>query len=180
MIDAAEASIATLSAIAENVGRTCVRPLTLMAVVAAIGYRKRSFHSTLLRAHTLEKRVANAIRLYFNMRLQDSYSDTINLKLDSRAMKGIAAMTLVFLPITGVASVFSTPFFQTDTEVRNIKLGKDFWIFWAFVIPLTFTVIMIYRLWYNWSSESTVVQKLLGQGLGGRFGSRKKVGSGWA
>jgi hypothetical protein len=123
----------------------------------ALDYRERSFQSTLSRLHSLEKRMSNVIRLAFNTSNLEAFTQSLNLMLDSRAMKGIAAMTLVFLPITGVASVFSTPFFQTDTEIRDVKLGKNFWIFWAFVIPLTLTVELVYRLSYSWGNESTMV-----------------------
>jgi hypothetical protein len=150
-----------------------------LEVVDALEYRILSFRSTLFRLRTLEKRMLNVIQLAFNTSNQEAYTDTLDLKLDSRAMKGIAAMTLIFLPITGVASVFSTPFFQTDPEVRNIKLGRDFWIFWAFVIPLTITVIMVYRLWYSWDSGMTILGKFLGRRVDGHRLRRKKRASDW-
>jgi hypothetical protein len=123
--------------------------------------------------------MSNVIQLAFNTSNHEAFTQSLNLMLDSRAMKGIAAMTLGFLPITGVASVFSTPFFQTDTEIRDVKLGKDFWISWAFVVPLTLTVVLVYRLWYSWGSKSTMVQNMFGRGVGGNRRRRKKIDSSW-
>ncbi|KAJ6258786.1 hypothetical protein Dda_6840 [Drechslerella dactyloides] len=54
---------------------------------------------------------------------------------DSRAMKVIAVLTVVFLPGTFVSAVFSMSFFEADAS--NISVSKSFWIYWAFAIPLT-------------------------------------------
>jgi hypothetical protein len=138
MIEAAEASIIMLEAmIARLLRNTQPYDLTLDAA-DALEYRKRSFQSTLLRLHSLEKRMSNVIQLSFNLVTQaDSgvmKADSAVLKTDSRAMKFIAFLTLVFLPATGVASVFSTPFFDVDWDLpgsndRALRTAKSFWIY---------------------------------------------------
>lgn len=117
----------------------------------ALDYRKRSFQSTLLRLHSLEKRMSNVIQLSFNLVTQ---ADSSVLKTDSRAMKFIAFLTLVFLPATGVASVFSTPFFDVDWESpgsndRSLRTAKSFWVFWAVVLPLTLVGLLLCFAWVN-------------------------------
>lgn len=102
--------------------------------------------------------MSNVIQLSFNLVTQaDSgvmKADSAVLKTDSRAMKFIAFLTLVFLPATGVASVFSTPFFDVDwespdTEEKVLRTAKSFWIFWAVVLPLTLVGLLLCFAWVN-------------------------------
>lgn len=158
MIEAAEASIITLEAMLTRLSRkTPLSDLTSDAV-DTLEYRKRSFQSTLLRLHSLEKRMSNVIQLSFNLVTQADSSvmkaDSAVLKTDSRAMKFIAFLTLVFLPATGVASVFSTPFFNIDwdssgTENKVLQTARSFWIFWAVVLPLTLVGLLLCFAWVN-------------------------------
>jgi hypothetical protein len=82
-------------------------------------------------------------------------ADSAVLKTDSRAMEFIAFLTLVFLPATGVASVFSTPFFDIDWEPssqpgeRVLRTAESFWIFWAVVLPLTIVGLLLCFVWVN-------------------------------
>ena len=127
------------------------------ATASSIEYRRRNFHSTLLRLTSLEKRMSNIIQLSFNLVTQaDSgvmKSDSAVLKTDSRAMKFIAFLTLVFLPATGVASVFSTPFFDIDWSAEEgkkvLRTAKSFWVFWAVVLPLTIVGLLLCFVWVN-------------------------------
>lgn len=146
MTEAAEASVATLEAMACKLREPGNGPLA-RATASSIEYRRRNFHSTLLRLISLEKRMSNMIQLSYNLVTQaDSgamKADSAVLRTDSRAMKFIAFLTLVFLPATGVVSVFSTPFFNIDWNSspqegeKVLRTAKGFWIFWAVVLPLT-------------------------------------------
>jgi hypothetical protein len=158
MIEAAEASIITLEAMIARLVRIAPPTDEGLDTADTLDYRKRSFQSTLLRLHSLEKRMSNVIQLSFNLVTQaDSgvmKADSAVLKTDSRAMKFIAFLTLVFLPATGVASVFSTPFFDVDwdspgTEERVLRTAKSFWIFWAVVLPLTLVGLLLCFAWVN-------------------------------
>jgi hypothetical protein len=158
-----------LEAMIDRLSNKVSPPDMTLDTIEMLDYRKRSFQSTLFRLQSLDKRMSNVIQLSFNtgtqeayMQSKEAYVQSLRLMLDSRAMKGIAAMTLVFLPVTGVASVFSTPFFQVDTEIDNVKVGNNFWVFWAFVVPLTCTVLLVYRVWYTWDKASTTTERLLG------------------
>jgi Mg2+ and Co2+ transporter CorA len=58
-------------------------------------------------------------------------------KADGAAMKTIAALTMVFLPGTFLASVFSMPMLE-DAELS---------LYVAIVVPLTFVVVGCWWLW---------------------------------
>ena len=95
--------------------------------------------------------MSNVIQLSFNLVTQ---ADSTILKSDSRAMKFIAFLTLVFLPATGVAGVFSTPFFNIDWDSRDVedkvlRTAESFWIFWAVVLPLTLVGLLLCFAWVN-------------------------------
>lgn len=182
MIEAAEASMITLEAMVSRLTRkTSPSDLTLDAV-DTLEYRKRSFQSTLLRLHSLEKRMSNVIQLSFNLVTQaDSgvmKADSAVLKTDSRAMKFIAFLTLVFLPATGVASVFSTPFFNINWDSPNaenkvLQTARSFWIFWAVVLPLTLVGLLLCFAWVNLPEDYKIkirawVGKLAKSGREGR------------
>jgi hypothetical protein len=158
MIEAAEASMITLEAMIARLSKRALPSDLTPDAVDTLEYRKRSFQSTLLRLHSLEKRMSNVIQLSFNLVTQaDSgvmKADSAILKTDSRAMKFIAFLTLVFLPATGVASVFSTPFFDVDwdlpdTEEKVLRTARSFWIFWAVVLPLTLVGLLLCFAWVN-------------------------------
>jgi len=168
MIEAAEASIIMLEAMIARLLRNSLPSDLTLDTADALDYRKRSFQSTLLRLHSLEKRMSNVIQLSFNLVTQaDSgvmKADSAVLKTDSRAMKFIAFLTLVFLPATGVASVFSTPFFDVDwespgTNDRTLRTATSFWIFWAVVLPLTLVGLLLCFAWVNLPEDYKVTIK---------------------
>ncbi|KAH0538563.1 hypothetical protein FGG08_004851 [Glutinoglossum americanum] len=72
-------------------------------------------------------------------------------KRDSSAMKTIAVLTLVFLPGTLVASVFSTNMFDFRSPNPEPIVSRKFWIYWAVTAPFTILVLAIWTAWYFWS-----------------------------
>ncbi|KIW34076.1 uncharacterized protein PV07_00876 [Cladophialophora immunda] len=67
---------------------------------------------------------------------------------DSSAMKSIAVLTMVFLPATALATIFSIgAFFGSSPADGHIVVSGEFWLFWAIAIPLTLLVLLIYFLW---------------------------------
>lgn len=151
MVEAAEASTATLNAIIAKLEQKLKlkqqSPSSYLtaAAIDTIEYRKRNFHSTSLRLRSVDHRLSNVVQL---TRTMVNQADSAILKADSRAMKFIAALTLVFLPATGVASVFDTPFFENDFNPSRITVATNFWIFWAVVGPLTLIVGIACLVWY--------------------------------
>ena len=111
----------------------------------AIAYRQRTFKSTVLRIYSLEKRAQSIIQVY----------QALVTQADSHAMKLIAVLTLIFLPVTGVATVFSSPFFNVDfdSESTPLRVAGTFWKFWAVVAPLTFGTCLLCMLWFQFPAD---------------------------
>ncbi|MDI1486806.1 MAG: hypothetical protein OHK93_006068 [Ramalina farinacea] len=84
---------------------------------------------------------------------QDSRTLASATKDDSTAMKTLAAVTVVFLPGTFVAALFSMPLFQWDTRTKpHSAISEQFWIYWATTLPLT---ILTLALWFAWMRLQT-------------------------
>ena len=116
-------------------------------VIESLEYRLRTFKSTALQLQSLDKRMTNIMNLSFHSVTQQ---DSLIMQNDINAMRLIAVMTLMFLPATGVASVYSSPFFQVDFNgsCQPVQVAESFKYFWAVVLPLTFIVIVFWWVWY--------------------------------
>ncbi|KAL8696062.1 MAG: hypothetical protein Q9201_007843 [Fulgogasparrea decipioides] len=80
---------------------------------------------------------------------QDSRTLAAATKDDSTAMKTLPAVTVVFLPSTFVAALFSMPLFNWDTQTAgHSAVSEQFWVYWAVSIPLTFVTL---ALWFAWT-----------------------------
>lgn len=149
MIEAADASMATLDAMTVDLQEIRSKKTSFLttAAIRKLRYRRRSFHATRLRLQSLEKRMSNMIELSFHLVTQ---SDSRMMMHDSQAMKVIAVLTFVFFPTTGVASVFSMPYFDIDwRQPDKLNVASSLWIFWAVTIPLTAVAVMS---WVGWSN----------------------------
>ena len=60
-------------------------------------------------------------------------------------MKTIAIMTMLFLPATFYAALFGVPW--EKPEVIQTK----FWLYWAFAIPTTALVFLVWAVMNNWN-----------------------------
>lgn len=111
------------------------------STISAIAYRKRTFKSTLLRVYGLEKRALSSIQVY----------QALVTQTDSHAMKFIAVLTLIFLPVTGVSTVFSSPFFNVDFDQKSapLRVARCIWKFWAVVAPLTLGIGLLCYFWFQ-------------------------------
>jgi hypothetical protein len=79
---------------------------------------------------------------------RDSKIIAMHSKQDSSAMKTLALVTMVFLPGTFVASLFSMPLFDW-TSAGDVTRPR-FRIYWAVAVPLTAVTLMIYGIWSMW------------------------------
>ncbi|KAF3922548.1 hypothetical protein ABW21_db0205295 [Orbilia brochopaga] len=86
------------------------------------------------RSEAMQSRHQNEISLAFNTVAQ--YHSRVAV-VDAAAMRVIAALTVVFLPATFVAAIFSMSFFNNDGTAGGWTLNSKFWIYWAFTVPLT-------------------------------------------
>ena len=75
-------------------------------------------------------------------------------KRDSSSMKTLAAVTVVFLPGTLVASLFSMSMF--DWQSQEDVLSPRFWIYWAVTLPLTLSTVGI---WLAWTYRRAVLSR---------------------
>ncbi|KAK3368427.1 hypothetical protein B0H63DRAFT_76154 [Podospora didyma] len=65
-------------------------------------------------------------------------------KRDSSAMKGIAVLTMFFLPGTCLATLFAMPVFDFNTDTSTPSIKSTFWLYWAVAGPLTTLVLALY------------------------------------
>ncbi|KAK4233674.1 hypothetical protein C8A03DRAFT_38605 [Achaetomium macrosporum] len=90
----------------------------------------------------------------------NSYRVAEEARRDSASMKTIAVVTLVFLPGTFVAAIFSMSMFQwMPDEDSNDDMAKDkdssrivsqwFWLYWAITVPLTIGILICWVLWFK-------------------------------
>ncbi|KAF6229173.1 hypothetical protein HO133_007289 [Letharia lupina] len=63
---------------------------------------------------------------------------------DSSAMKGIALLTMFFLPGTYAATFLAMPLFDFSNPSGAPTVKSGFWIYWAITIPLTTIVLVAY------------------------------------
>jgi hypothetical protein len=82
-------------------------------------------------------------------------------KRDSELMKGIAAVTMIFLPATFLATFFSMVFFHVGTESQvRLTVDSKIWLYPAITAPFT----AIVTAWY-WSESLGVGRRLLIESL---------------
>ncbi|KAG9230289.1 hypothetical protein BJ875DRAFT_385464, partial [Amylocarpus encephaloides] len=155
--EAIEAVMTTLDAATDHheqySGGLTNMSLVSRRVQADFRYRKTLFSSTKLRLGSLEKRTHNMINLAFNLITQ---ADSRIMKADSSSMRIIAVMTLVFLPCTAVATVYSTPFFYLEESKNSLTMASCVWLVWVVTIPVTGVVLCIW--WCYQKSLSKRVQ----------------------
>lgn len=78
---------------------------------------------------------------------EDSRTLASASKEDSTAMKTLAALTVVFLPGTFVASLFAMPLFEWNAADDGMVVSKRLWVYWAVTVPLTCLTIVVWVLW---------------------------------
>ncbi|UNI16410.1 hypothetical protein JDV02_002844 [Purpureocillium takamizusanense] len=154
--------------------------LVTRQVKERLGYRRSLFRSTQLRHSSLHKRIDNSIALAFNVVTQ---KDSMVVTRDSSVMKMIAAITMVFLPTTGVATVVGSQLlvseWQKDSQSWSVMATPLFWLTWWITIPLTVCVLAVAFVWQWWShSERAQVQtRRILKKPADFFAARKKTAS---
>ncbi|KND88993.1 hypothetical protein TOPH_06275 [Tolypocladium ophioglossoides CBS 100239] len=117
-------------------------------------YRRSLFRSTQLRLASLQKRIDNTITLAFNVVTQ---KDSMVVTRDSSVMKMIAAITMIFLPTTGVAAVAGSQLlvanWHEDQGSWSVMATPLFWLTWWIAIPVTVCVVALAFLW-QWLAHS--------------------------
>lgn len=127
---------------------------------AALASRKFDFES-------LPRRIENA-RTTINGLIQQR-TQALNLELtqsshriaeatlsDSRSMKTIAILTMMLLPGTAVASLFSMNLFDWSAADGGQIANKWLWIYFVVTVPLTGLILAFWWYWNHRSSRSKV------------------------
>lgn len=163
--EAIDSCIMLVDATLRNVGNhEHTRPTTnepvLKQLRETLQYRRSLFDSSQLRLNSLQKRIDNAITLSFNLVTQQ---DSMVMIQDSNSMKVIAAITMIFLPTTGVATVIGSQLFLSEAQdggkTWNVMLTPLFWTMWWISIPLTIFVVLLAIIWHWWvHTEAPVVE----------------------
>lgn len=112
------------------------RELVLLQLVECLSYRRSVLRSTNLRLSSLRDRIGNAINLSFNLLTQR----------DSRLMIVVSAITVMFLPLTAVASIVGSQMFTSSKSEGggwNVEKTPLFADLWYITIPLTAAVIVV-------------------------------------
>ncbi|KAK0667896.1 hypothetical protein QBC41DRAFT_394812 [Cercophora samala] len=109
----------------------------------AFKYRRRLVASTSERAATFEKRINNLTTLFFN---HISQQDNAMLMKDSSSVKAIAVVTLVFLPVTTVATICGSEFFHTQSN-GGIKMDSTAWIMFGLSAVLSVALLGTWRFY---------------------------------
>ncbi|KAK4172596.1 hypothetical protein QBC36DRAFT_247220 [Triangularia setosa] len=129
-------------------------PWTSIAATAKTTFCASILKSLLSRSEANMARLSNERDLAFHLASQRDSKVQMRMGLDSRqesiAMKAIAVITMTFLPTTFVSAVFSTTFFRYDKDEmgrEEYTISENFWVFWAFSVPLTAGTVM---LWFFW------------------------------
>ncbi|KAF1999661.1 hypothetical protein P154DRAFT_535403 [Amniculicola lignicola CBS 123094] len=75
-----------------------------------------------------------------------------DMKKDSTSMSAIAALTMVFLPGTFIASVLSAGIFESQAGTRSFKVTGLWWLYIATTLPVTMITVFCWW-WYKRQKE---------------------------
>ena len=117
-------------------------------LVDNLRHRRSLFNELRLRLSSLQRRIDNCIGLAFNLVTQQ---DSVTMKKDASSMKVIAAITMVFLPTTAVASIVGSQMFAVnfteESGTWDVQVSPMFKVLWAVAGPLTLLVIAMSAGW---------------------------------
>ncbi|KAA8619916.1 CorA Mg2+ and Co2+ transporter [Pyrenophora tritici-repentis] len=128
----------------------------------ALKYRKTLFESTQRRLSSLDARISNIIQLSFHIVTQ---GDSKVMQSENKSMKTIAVMTLIFMPLGTVASIFGSQFMRLQEEPPyKLFVSPDFWLMWVIAAPLTILLIGIWLWWYDHEKKKLLEERESGHG----------------
>ncbi|KAF5336094.1 hypothetical protein D9611_006424 [Ephemerocybe angulata] len=121
--------------------------------LAYLRSRTKNWHRWVV---NLRERTNVRINLFFNLATTKIATET---QKDNSSMITIAALSLLFLPGTFVAALFSMPFFQTDTSKMSMAYG--WWLYPAITIPFTAVIFVVWIMWMGRRKRATQGTRLL-------------------
>ncbi|KAJ4360005.1 uncharacterized protein N0V89_000564 [Didymosphaeria variabile] len=100
--------------------------------------------SALRRNEYVEESVQAQVQMVYALRAQQDNELSHQYGADMRV---ISIVTLIFLPGTFVATVFSTSFWDFDPANEGPMVSKWVWLYWVVTVVLTTCVISIWTWW---------------------------------
>lgn len=91
---------------------------------------------------------------------------------DGASMKVVAIMTMAFLPGTFLAALFAVPSLRWEDDANTV-IGRRFWVYWAFTLPLT---VVVFGLWAGLTKGEKVLKMRPGKSKPGLGRPGKEAG----
>lgn len=138
------------------------RPIEEEVVASSLSLCTSFSRERLEQVRTLRNRIQIQLSVVANIIAQNDNRTNISIaeasrriafetKRDSDAMKTIAALTMVFLPATFVATLFGMVFFTTESSSGSgFRVNSLWWIYLAVTIPLTMLTVGVWLGWLWW------------------------------
>lgn len=111
---------------------------------AAIAYHLLRFEGALIRTRALLNRMDNQISLAYNLTQQ---RDAKISQRNSDSVTTISFLTLLFLPATAFATIFSTPFFKPSEAGFTLKVMPSIVYYWIVTVPVTVFIVAVWNWW---------------------------------
>ena len=108
----------------------------------------------LLQIRGLGKRISVQVAIVAGALTANDANTTIRIaedtRRDSNSMKVIAALTMIFLPLTSVATIISMGSFNFDGKADQLRVSPSWRLYPAVTVPLTVTIFGIWMGWMKW------------------------------
>ncbi|KAG7292171.1 hypothetical protein NEMBOFW57_002206 [Staphylotrichum longicolle] len=72
-----------------------------------------------------------------------AHDSRVNIQ-NSRSVRLIAIVGLIFIPFGAITAIFGTQFFNSTGD-GHLNLSSDFWILWAIAIPVTVVSLAVWK-----------------------------------
>lgn len=122
-------------------------PIASRKIRSGLAFAHHMLVSYLHRSEANTARIQSETTLAFNKVSQEDSNISVQIadhtRTDSKAMRTIALVTMLFLPATFVSSIFSMSFFNSDGGVW--KVSDKFWIYWVVAFLVT---VATFAGWY--------------------------------
>jgi hypothetical protein len=109
--------------------------------------------------HSEAQRLTLSVQLWNQIARHDSKTNTqiaqantviaLETKRDNIQMRSIALLTMVFIPLSCVASVFSTSLFDFQAADGKIVVSKHLWVFIVVSVALTAVTVLAWHFGTN-------------------------------
>ncbi|EPS39999.1 hypothetical protein H072_6378 [Dactylellina haptotyla CBS 200.50] len=129
--------------------------LCIQKVHDLLDFYQGQLYGLKIRTESMQQRQENEIEVTQTLAVT---ADSAYMKENASNMKGIAYVTMAFLPATFVSAVFSMSFFNNgsgggssqpgspDTGGQDWSVSPKIWIYWAIALPLTVSSLLFFQL----------------------------------